>query len=133
MTKEEQISRVFPRLESTDIKHQKLCIVMQEYSDQQNKSLKRGNERREKEINTYLDRLQDSHDKNKDLLKEVESLMSTINKLSGGTLSGILEEEITNLKKQLEESKKENERLVEEIHKANRLMTTVLNPKRKPQ
>jgi hypothetical protein len=37
------------------------------------------------------------------LKKEVEASMSTINKLSGGTLSGILEEEITQLKKQLKE------------------------------
>ena len=39
MTKEEQIKRVFPRLEKTDIKYDKLLFVIQEYADQQNKAL----------------------------------------------------------------------------------------------
>jgi hypothetical protein len=59
---------------------------MQEYADQQTEALK----------------------------KEVEASMSTINKLSGGTLSGILEEEITQLKKQLKEREEENEKYAEE-------------------
>lgn len=37
---------------------------------------------------------QESDQQNKALLKDVESLMSTINKLSGGTLSGILEKQL---------------------------------------
>ena len=60
--------------------------IIQEYADQQTEALK----------------------------KEVEALMSTINKLSGGTLSGILEEEITQLKKQLKEREEDNEKYAEE-------------------
>ena len=40
MTKEEQISRVFPRLQNVDIKYQKLCFVMQEYADYKTELLK---------------------------------------------------------------------------------------------